>query len=89
MTLYYLNRFKNEVNEILPDPDPQYNYETLFYQKVDAFVDAVLKGGKAPIPSEQIIKNQAILDGIVRSSELKDLINSNSQTTQEIEESEE
>ena len=70
MTLYYLNRFQNEVNEILPDPDPEYNYETLFYQKVDAFVDAVLSGGKAPIPSEQIIKNQAILDGIVRSSEL-------------------
>ena len=70
MTLYYLNRFQNEVNEILPEPDPEFDYETLFSRKVHAFVDAVLNGGKAPIPSEQIIINQAILDGIVRSSEL-------------------
>ncbi|MBQ7500389.1 MAG: Gfo/Idh/MocA family oxidoreductase [Clostridia bacterium] len=70
MTLYYLNKFNNEVNEILPMPEPDFNFEDLFYFKVKAFVDAVLENGKAPIPSEQIIINQAILDGIVKSAEL-------------------
>ena len=58
-----------EVSEILPDPDPDFNYESLFARKVDAFVDAVLNGGTAPIPTKQIIVNQAVLDGIVRSAE--------------------
>lgn len=40
----------------------------LFTQKVRAFVDAVKEGGTAPIPTSQIIYNQAIIDGIVRSS---------------------
>lgn len=40
----------------------------LFVQKVRAFVDAVKEGGTAPIPTSQIIYNQAIIDGIVRSS---------------------
>ena len=39
----------------------------LFAQKVRAFVDAVLTGGKAPIPTSQIVYNQAIIDGIIRS----------------------
>ena len=70
MTLYYMNKHQNEVNEILPYPEPDFDYETLFYRKVAAFADAVIEGKKAPIPSEQIIRNQAILDGIVRSAEL-------------------
>jgi predicted dehydrogenase len=41
----------------------------LFESKVRAFVDAVLTGSKAPIPTSQIIRNQAIIDGIIRSSE--------------------
>ncbi len=41
---------------------------TLFTQKVRAFVDAVLTGGTAPIPTSQIIYNQAIIDGILKSS---------------------
>ena len=40
----------------------------LFYQKVKAFVDAVRTGGEAPIPTSQIIYNQAIIDGIIRSA---------------------
>lgn len=40
-----------------------------FYLKVRDFVEAVQKGGKAPIPASQIIYNQAIIDGIIRSSE--------------------
>lgn len=40
-----------------------------FYRKVKAFVDAVINRGPAPIPTSQIIYNQAIIDGIIRSSE--------------------
>ncbi len=42
----------------------------LFDKKVRSFLDAVKYGGESPVPSTQIIKNQAILDGIVRSAEL-------------------
>ena len=42
----------------------------LFYQKIRSFLNAVKEGGKAPIPSNEIIINQAIIDGIVKSSEL-------------------
>lgn len=41
-----------------------------FYYKMRSFLDAVKTGGEAPIPSEQIIINQAIIDGIVKSNEL-------------------
>ena len=41
-----------------------------FYNKVRSFLDAVKEGGKAPVPSSQILYNQAILDGIARSSDL-------------------
>ncbi|MBE6616449.1 MAG: Gfo/Idh/MocA family oxidoreductase [Ruminococcaceae bacterium] len=41
----------------------------MFYHKVRAFVDAVLTGGKAPIPTSEILYNQAIIDGIIRSAE--------------------
>ena len=42
----------------------------LFYQKIRSFLDAIKNGGEAPVPSSQILYNQAILDGIVRSAEL-------------------
>lgn len=42
----------------------------LFYKKVRSFLDAVKNGTAAPVPTSQIIKNQAILDGIVKSAEL-------------------
>lgn len=41
----------------------------LFERKIRSFLDAVKTDGKAPVPSEQIIYNQAILDGILKSSE--------------------
>ncbi len=43
----------------------------IFVAKVRDFCDAVLSGGPAPIPGEEIIVNQAICDGIYRSSKLK------------------
>lgn len=42
----------------------------LFQEKVKDFVKAIREGRGAPIPAEQIIYNQAIIDGVLRSSEL-------------------
>lgn len=41
---------------------------SLFDRKIRSFLDAVKTGGKAPVPSSQIVYNQAILDGIARSA---------------------
>jgi predicted dehydrogenase len=38
--------------------------------KVRSFLDACKTGGKAPVPSSQIIINEAIIDGIAKSAEL-------------------
>ncbi len=43
--------------------------EDLFFKKVNAFTDAILTGGAAPVPTSQIVYNQAIIDGIIRSVE--------------------
>ena len=40
----------------------------LFHEKLRSFVTAVKTGGAATIPSSQIIYNQAIIDGIVKSN---------------------
>ncbi len=40
----------------------------LFYEKVADFVRAVREDAPAPIPGEQIVRNQAVIDGILRSS---------------------
>ena len=42
----------------------------LFDHKIRTFLDASRDGTPAPIPSSQILYNQAILDGIARSSDL-------------------
>jgi predicted dehydrogenase len=39
--------------------------------KMRSFVDAVKTNGPAPVPGEEILYNQAICDGIYRSSQLK------------------
>jgi predicted dehydrogenase len=39
-----------------------------FYWKIRYFLDAIKEGGKAPVPSSQILYNQAIIDGLVKSS---------------------
>lgn len=46
------------------------NADTIFYEKVRAFVDAIQTGAPSPVSSAQILYNQAILDGIARSAEL-------------------
>ena len=40
----------------------------LWYLKLRSFLDAVKEGGEPPVSIKQIIYNQAILDGIVRSN---------------------
>lgn len=42
----------------------------IFRAKIRDFCDAVIQGRPAPIPGEEIIYNQAICDGIYRSSKL-------------------
>jgi len=42
----------------------------LFYKKLRSFADAIKNGSEPPVPSSQILYNQAILDGIVKSSKL-------------------
>jgi predicted dehydrogenase len=41
--------------------------EGLFDLKIRTFLDAVKNGTPAPVPSSQILYNQAIIDGIIRS----------------------
>lgn len=42
----------------------------LFYEKIRSFLDAVKNGTPAPVPSSQILYNQAIIDGIAKSAAL-------------------
>ena len=42
----------------------------LFDLKIRSFLDAVKNGTPAPVPSSQIIYNQAIIDGIAKSAEI-------------------
>ena len=42
----------------------------LFFSKVRSFLDAVREGGEPTVPSSQILYNQAIIDGIVKSAKL-------------------
>jgi len=43
----------------------------MWFGKMRGFVDAVISGGPAPVPGEEILYNQAICDGIYRSSQLQ------------------
>ena len=56
---------KHTCTEIPLDPSGD-----LFYKKLRSFVDAVKNGGTATVPSSQILYNQAIIDGIVKSNAL-------------------
>lgn len=67
MTLYHDVCGKQTETKIpLLDGDSMYRW----HQKLGRFLDAVRTGGSAPIPTSQIIYNQAILDGIVKSADL-------------------
>ena len=42
----------------------------LFYKKIRSFLDSIKENGAPTVPSSEIVYNQAIIDGIVRSAEL-------------------
>ena len=44
--------------------------EDLWDRKIRSFLNAIITGSKAPVPTDEILYNQAIIDGIFRSSEL-------------------
>lgn len=59
----------SQVETVVPIiPDDQKS--SLFDKKIRSFLDAVKNGTEAPVPTSQILYNQAILDGIARSAEL-------------------
>lgn len=66
MTLYHevAGQTVETVLPILPNA-----FDELFYRKIRSFLDAVETGGSAPVPTSQILINQAIIDGIVRSAQ--------------------
>lgn len=51
-------------------PPEEHDTGDLFYKKMRSFLDAVHVDGEAPVSSAEIIYNQAIIDGIVRSAKL-------------------
>lgn len=56
-----------QVETIVPEKQ---NSEDCFDIKIRSFCDAVKEGGEAPVPCSEILYNQAIIDGIARSSKL-------------------
>ena len=45
-------------------------FDGLFEMKIRSFLDAVKDGTPAPVPTSEILYNQAIIDGIAKSAEL-------------------
>ncbi len=56
--------------EVFTEFPMKHNSHDNFYYKIRSFIDAVKDGGSAPVPSSQILYNQAIIDGIVKSAKL-------------------
>jgi len=67
LKLYQRIAGKNVVTEFPMQEQGKYDN---FYLKVRSFLDAVKTGGVAPISSDEIIINQAIIDAINKSSKL-------------------
>jgi len=64
MTIYHdLQGYQTES----PIPTRRHNVD-IFTQKVRDFIRAVVEGDEAPIPGMQIVRNQAIIDGVMRSA---------------------
>ena len=57
---------ETKIPKIAAKPDAPTNVD----KKIRTFIDAIKCGGTAPVPSSQILLNQAILDHIAKSSEL-------------------
>ena len=70
MKIYHEVAGLQTVTEIPLIPAGKSLQDGLFYKKIRSFLDAVKYGRPAPVPTSQIIYNQAILDGIARSAEI-------------------
>lgn len=57
----------NQVEVKIPKKNED-NKKSFFFLKCRDFCDAILNNGASPIPWQEIIYNQAIIDGIIRSS---------------------
>ena len=69
LTIYHEvagKQVETKIPQIIPKKDAPSNFD----KKIRTFVDACKNGTAAPVPSSQILYNQAILDGIAKSSEL-------------------
>ena len=60
----------NQVETIIPRSIPKPTDPTNFDKKIRSFVDACKAGGPSPVPSSEIIYNQAIIDSIAKSARL-------------------
>ena len=58
-----------QVETVIPQVIPKPGAPSNFDKKIRTFVDSCKSGGKSPVPTSQIIYNQAILDGIAKSAE--------------------
>ena len=65
MTVYHDIAGKPVQTQIPLIPDTS----DLWDKKIRSFLNAIITGGEAPVPTSQILYNQAIIDGIFRSSE--------------------
>jgi len=65
----------SQVETVIPLCPEEDSFGGLFYKKLRSFIDAVKDGSEPPVPSGQILYNQAILDGIVKSNALGREIN--------------
>ena len=68
MKIYHEVAGLQTVTEIPLIPMGKAPTDNLFYKKLRSFLDAIKEGKPAPVPTSQIIYNQAILDGIARSA---------------------
>ena len=58
-----------QVETVIPLIPKAEGAPTLWQKKIRSFLDACKNGTPSPVPSSEILYNQAIIDGIVRSSE--------------------
>lgn len=69
LTIYHEvagKQVETKIPEIKEKPGAPSNFD----KKIRTFIDACKNGTAAPVPSSEIIYNQAILDGIARSADL-------------------
>jgi len=69
LTIYHEvagKQVETKIPKIFPKEDAPGNFD----KKIRTFLDACKNGTPAPVPTSQILYNQAILDGIAKSSDL-------------------